>query len=149
MPNTAVPTHIKRLSGNPGKRPLNDKEPQPIGAPAAPKEMTKTAKEVWKRLVASMPVEVYTAADTHILAAYCEAVSNHRTATRMIAAKDFEPMIPGSTGQLTVNPIYKLQSDQARLIKELGQRLGLDPIARQQIASDPGDDEDEFASLVH
>ncbi|GEM_PF-5874695 len=101
------------------------------------------------RLVASMPVEVYTAADADILAAYCEAVSNHRTASKLIAAKNFEPMIPGSTGQLFVNPIYKLQSDQARLLKELGQRLGLDPIARQQIAADPANDEDEFASLVH
>ncbi len=150
MPRTAVPTHIKKLAGNPGKRPINDTEPQPAGAPVPPKEMTRAAKDVWKRLVGSMPPEVYTGADTDILAAYCEAVSNWRAATKLIAARGFEPMVPGSTGQLVVNPVYRLQSDQARLIKEIGQRLGLDPIARQQINADTKTaDTNPFADLVH
>jgi len=151
MPRTATPTHIKEKSGNPGKRKLNTNEPRPTGRPVRPTVMTSIAKKVWTRLVSAMPAEVYTGADSAVLAAYCEAVAAHQTATKLISAKDFEAVSAGSTGQAVVHPAYKLQADMARLIATLGQRLGLDPIARQQINANPAETagKDPFADLVN
>lgn len=150
MPRTAAPTAIKEKSGNPGKRKLNKSEPQPVGGPVRPTVTTPAGRKIWTRLVASMPQEVYTACDSALLAAYSEAVAAHQTATKLIADRDFEAIGTGSTGQQVIHPAYKLQADQARLIATLGQRLGLDPIARQSINTAPAsNDEDPFAALVH
>ncbi|MBB4859456.1 P27 family predicted phage terminase small subunit [Novosphingobium chloroacetimidivorans] len=150
MPRTATPTAIKKLAGNPGKRALNKAEPQPSGVPSRPTTMTSAARKVWTRLIGAMPADVYTACDSALLAAYCEAVAAHQTATRLISDKNFEPIGTGSTGQQVIHPAYKLQADQARLIATLGQRLGLDPIARQSINSAPqGTEEDSFKGLMN
>ena len=43
-----TPTAIKVLEGNPGKRPLNDREPQPPKkAPSCPKWLEPDAKREW------------------------------------------------------------------------------------------------------
>jgi len=150
MPRTATPTSIKILSGNPGKRKLSKAEPQPAGAPARPTTMTATARKVWSRLIDAMPRDVYTTCDSALLAAYCEAVAAHQTATKLISAKDFQAIGTGSTGQQVIHPAYKLQADQARLIATLGQRLGLDPIACQGINTTPQSaEEDPFAGLLN
>lgn len=49
MPGPAPkPTAIRRLAGNPGKRPFNDNEPQPERvAPARPRGLPKGAKAFW------------------------------------------------------------------------------------------------------
>lgn len=130
------PTHLKLIEGNRGKRPIKAGEPKPTGAPVAPKSLTKNAVAVWKRVLATMPLNVYTGADEHLLSAYCEAVARHREASE--ALKVYGLVSTGSTGQEVVSPWLKIQNDQARLIVTLGARLGLDPVARQALAT--GDD---------
>lgn len=45
-----TPTAIKKLEGNPGKRPLNKSEPKPIRkAPFCPKWLEVEAKKEWQR----------------------------------------------------------------------------------------------------
>ena len=46
-----IPTELKRLNGNPGKRPLSDKEPQPEPKlPRAPSFLNKVPNGgVWAR----------------------------------------------------------------------------------------------------
>jgi P27 family predicted phage terminase small subunit len=146
MPNIAKPTKLKDLAGNPGKRALNRKEPQPKGAPLAPATMSPAAKQVWTQLVASMPRGVFTTADSAILAAYCEAVANHRQATAAIMESPAQ--VQGSTGQPVLNPWFKQQAEAARQICTFGQRLGLDPIARQAINTET-DDEDDWGGLIN
>lgn len=148
MPRTKTPTAVKVRSGNPGKRKINKAEPQPKGRPTKPTIMTPMAKKVWDKLVAAMPEEVYTNADSALLAAYCEAVANHMHATSVIA-EGAPLMVPGSTGQEVLNPIYKHQEAQARLIVSIGQRLGLDPIARQSINAGESQEADPFAGLLN
>ena len=49
------PTALKLLEGNPGKRPLNDKEPKPQKkAPSCPKWLDPEAKKEWRRLASKM-----------------------------------------------------------------------------------------------
>ena len=50
-----TPTAIKELEGNPGKRPLNTKEPKPEKkAPSCPKWLEPEAKKEWRRLAKQM-----------------------------------------------------------------------------------------------
>ena len=49
------PTALKVLEGNPGKRPLNKKEPQPEKkAPAARHGWSRKAKKEWKRMAKTL-----------------------------------------------------------------------------------------------
>jgi P27 family predicted phage terminase small subunit len=111
--------------------------------------MTAVARKVWAALVKSMPEGVYSGCDTHLLAAYCEAVSVHQHMTAIIADASFAPISTGSTGQDVINPAYKEQANQARLIVTLGQRLGLDPAARQSLEIPEPQEEDEFDGLIN
>ena len=43
-----MPTHLKLLKGNPGRRPLNEAEPKPPRSrPDAPAHMSDKARETW------------------------------------------------------------------------------------------------------
>ena len=55
---TPKPTALKELEGNPGHRPLNDKEPRPKSkALACPSNLSKEAKKEWRRLCKEMEQE--------------------------------------------------------------------------------------------
>lgn len=147
MARIAKPQSIKEIEGNPGKRTLA-KEPKPLAGPAAPTVMSPRAKTVWGRLVKAMPPGVFTSCDSNLLAAYCEAVAMHQIATTKLIKGSHETV--GSTGQIKVTPWFSAQSDAARLIVQLGAKLGLDPVSRQQINVDGGDKiDDEFGDLIH
>jgi phage terminase small subunit len=46
------PTHLKVITGNRGKRPLNAREPTPaVALPTCPAHICPSAKSEWKRLV--------------------------------------------------------------------------------------------------
>ena len=66
----STPTRLRVLTGNPGKRPINAREPQPIGPPQKPDFITGSAAEDWDRVIASMPPGFFTAADTPTLAVF-------------------------------------------------------------------------------
>ena len=71
------PTAIKKLEGNPGKRPLNDSEPQPDKTPPkCPSWLLKEAKREWHRVVPELErLGLLTIVDRAALAGYCEAYS--------------------------------------------------------------------------
>lgn len=131
--NQAKPAAIKRLAGNPGKRPIND-GPKALGKAQPPKNMSPQAMTVWKRLLGCMPNGVYLSTDEFILAAFSEAVALHQFSSEMI--QEHGPVSTGHTGQPVISPWVKIQSDQARLVITLAQRLGLDPMARQQLQTE-------------
>lgn len=139
---------MKIAAGNPGKRKINKNEPEPKGEPSQPVIMTAMAKKIWTRLVHSMPAGIFTNCDSALLAAYSEAVANHMQATSVIAA-GAPLMIKGSTGQEIVNPIFAHQEKQGRFIITAGQRLGLDPAARQSLTIPESTEVDEFDGLIN
>src|SRR5690348_3709942 len=68
-----TPTTLKVLRGNPGKRPLNPKEPKPPTAiPIAPQHLTEIAKAEWDRIAPKLAqLGLLTDLDRAALAAYC------------------------------------------------------------------------------
>ncbi|WP_337234058.1 P27 family phage terminase small subunit [Proteus terrae] len=68
------PTHLKVVTGNPGKRKLNDKEPQPKREiPSPPEHLTDWGKIAWAKLTLLLDgMGVLTVADTLALERLCD-----------------------------------------------------------------------------
>ncbi|MGU3456582.1 phage terminase small subunit P27 family [Brevundimonas sp. M1A4_2e] len=115
-------------------------EPKPKGVLTAPKTLSKAAKAHWTRIAFSMDDGVFAPPDEGLLAAWCEARANHDEATFHLKTNPL--VVPGSTGQATVSPWLKIQSDMTRLMISLAQQLGFNPAARAKLHAPVSDDED-------
>lgn len=69
------PTHLKLITGNPGKRKLNKNEPKPtVSIPPVPDHHSDEAKVEWARIAVELnAVSLLTQVDRAALAAYCQA----------------------------------------------------------------------------
>lgn len=81
------PTALKLLQGNPGRRPINDKEPMPDTATPdeePPIPLGDEARQIWRAMVPMMTkIGLLTVCDTRLLARYCDLF------VRWIKARDF------------------------------------------------------------
>ena len=126
------PDEIKRLEGNPGKRPLNGNAPNPTGRAAKPSYVTEYAAEVWNQIVDSMPLNLYTTVDSVVLAAFCVAARQYKTSTETLDL-DGLTVVSAVSGDEKPHPALQAQSKALNTIATLGVRLGLDPSSRASI----------------
>lgn len=156
------PTHLKLIEGNPGKRPLNKKEPKPkAGAPLAPKWLSAPAREEWDRLVPELEKTdppLIAKVDLGAFASYCESWAIFIAASQDIKARGFlievEKQRFSRAGELLAewtelvpNASVRIQRDAADKIRQFAAEFGLTPSARTRLGSkdDDGDgDEDLF-----
>jgi len=97
MANRPTPTAIKKLAGNPGKRPMNDSEIEPTaGAPDCPDWLVGDARDEWNRIVPELNrLGVLTCVDNSVLIGHC-ATYGEIAAT----VKAREPLKSALLGQL-------------------------------------------------
>lgn len=69
------PTRLKQLEGNPGKRELSEKEPEPqLGIPSCPAFIKGAGRKEWKRITGELyTLGLLTSIDRAALAGYCLA----------------------------------------------------------------------------
>jgi hypothetical protein len=80
------PTALKELEGNPGKRPLNQREPKPDGdLYGAPEWMTDSQREGWAYAITHAPYGLLKQLDRSMLAIWVVAEDLHREAAEKIA----------------------------------------------------------------
>ena len=126
------PTAIKKLQGNPGRRKLNDKEPQSSRKiPPPPKWLDKVAKQNWKRESEELKsMGVLTKIDWGIFAARCYLYSQI-----VKLSEDIE--VEGRTIDTKQGPKSNPKAVQLdKIIKEyrmIGSSLGADPASRSKI----------------
>lgn len=84
------PTELKKLAGNPGKRPLNRREPQlRAGLPRCPSHLSAEAKREWRRVTKELfDAGLLTSVDRAAIAAYCQAWSNWVEAVQALDGED-------------------------------------------------------------
>jgi len=141
------PDEIKRLEGNPGKRPLNGNAPMPTGSVTKPPYVTGYAEEIWDQIVESMPPNLYTAVDGIALASFCVAAGQHRIATETLAREGLT--IITEKGEEKAHPALNAQTKALNAITTLGARLGLDPSSRaSMIMPKASKDVSKFAGLL-
>ncbi len=141
------PTKLRVLEGNPSKRPINGREPQPVGRPEKPDFITTTAAaaEEWDRAVAAMPW-LYTAADIPTLTVYVVAWVMFRNALAQVAREG--SFTTGSMGQRVSHPCLGIASTQAEIILRAADRLGMSPIARSRLAVQDQPQPSKFDGLL-
>lgn len=123
-------------------------EPKPRQElPEPPMDMTVEAREVWIYTVNELgPMRIATAADRDALAAYCEAVSLHRRATRLLMNSDL--LVEGQRGNQVRNPAVQMQRDAAATMKAFAAEFGLTPRARAEFKVSEANGDDSRRNLL-
>lgn len=139
------PTVIKIKKGNPGKRPLNTKEPQPtIEAPECPDFLDETAKVEWKRIVPILiEHEVLSRMDLAALAAYCQSYSRWQAAEADL--KDGSHY--KSKGREYPKAALKISLDERRMMHKFLTEFGLTPASRTRVQIENEKPGDKFAAF--
>lgn len=137
---------MQALKGNPGKRKERPPSVKPDGDVFIPNYLDDDARQCFEMIIAAMPPGTYAATDTGGIAVYAVAWSDHKRATE--ALKTEPALVPGSTGNLTVNPWFKIKNDAARIMMSMGDRLGMDPKARAALALPEEKPKSKFAGLI-
>ena len=80
------PTHIKVLTGNPGKRSLNQYEPKPSEKlTKMPSWITKNAQKFWRRYAKGFhKLGLLTSLDQAMFGRFCEALASLKSANQLI-----------------------------------------------------------------
>jgi P27 family predicted phage terminase small subunit len=128
---------LKVLTGNPGKRPLNNTEPRPEAAvPSCPDELGDTARREWNRLVGELAsLKLLTNFDRAALAAYCGAYALWAEATEAI--QKFGVMIKSPTGYPVQSPYVSVANRQAEIMMRIASEFGFTPASRSRISTHP------------
>ena len=130
-----IPTQIKLLRGNPGKRPLNESEPQPVPlAPSCPPELSQGAKEEWNRLVPELvELGLLTRLDRAALAAYCQAYATYLDAIQ--AVQKYGQLVKSPNGYPQVSPYLTIANRQVEIMTRIASEFGFTPASRSRISS--------------
>lgn len=143
------PSALKRLTGNPGRRPIGKREPRPVPELTRPRAVSGAAAEEWDRVVAAMPPGFFTAADAPVLTIYCLSWVLYQNALGQVAREGMTTK--GSMDQLVAHPMLAVARGQAEVILRAADRLGMSPAARTRLTIEdqddgPGDPTDRFFS---
>lgn len=149
------PTALKRLLGNPGRRPLPENEPQyQPGEPVPPFELSTQAKKVWQTLVREMkPSGVLRRVDGAALAQLCEdqALLNELREGLAQLKKDYLAKAKAEGKSIPGNALVAIiQSTNGRRILSTMQALasqiivqrrefGLTPASNSRVCTVPGE----------
>ena len=132
------PTHLKVIAGNPGKRPLNVREPRsPKGRPRCPEWLGIEARKVWKRLVATLDgMGLLTAADADAIAAYAQTYVRWRKAEEFLERHGEVYPLRDEKGQIRCMqqfPQVAIARGLLQVLRAYQQEFGLTPAARSRI----------------
>jgi P27 family predicted phage terminase small subunit len=151
-----TPMALKVVMGNPGKRPVNLREPRPEPSlPTCPAHLLPTAKAEWKRLARQLhALGVISELDRSVLAAYCQAYGRWVMAERKL--KETPPLLKTPAGYVQPSPWLAISNKNVELMHKFAAELGLSPASRSRVTTRPigpkpwecvsNDDDDEFFS---
>lgn len=143
------PTELKRLAGNPGKRPLGNEPqpPRPEGTPYAPRHLNDAAKKEWRRLVGILlEMGLYTVVDRAALAMYCQAWGRWVVAEKKVA--EGEEMLKSEKGIFYQNP-WRHEANRAyEQMRKMLAEFGLTPSSRTRLTALASESEPSLAEQL-
>ena len=127
------PTELRRIAGNPGKRPLNDGEPQPRRVmPRCPRGLPDAVKKEWRRLAPRLfEMGVLTEADDIALAQLCILWARLQEAERRIVETNL--ILRTSNGNYVQNPLVGISNTAIRELRALLAEFGMTPSSRSRL----------------
>lgn len=143
-----IPTALKRLRGNPGRRPLNDDEPQPaelvaLGDP--PDFLGPYGIEEWRRAgPVLIDLGLLTEADLMVFTTYCMNVNILIEAQHDIERNGMT--IDGARGPVR-NPALATFAAATTALRSLAAEFGMTPSSRSRMRM-PGDERESLEDLL-
>lgn len=128
------PTVLNMLAGNPGKRPLNDREPvAPAGIPACPDYLDEVAQGEWFRVADLLEqMGLMSPLDRSALAAYCVVYSRWVHAEEQV--RKFGTIVKSPDKGFPMKSPYLTVADQSlEAMRKLMVEFGLTPSSRSRI----------------
>src|SRR5712691_2649170 len=129
------PSALARAEGNPGKRRLNDAEPQPrVTVPRCPDHLDERAKKEWKRLVPILRrMRVLTEADWMTLANLCQTWSTLIMAQEKLTEMGI--LYKSPSGYIMQSPLLAIVNQCVDTITKLSREFGLTPASRSRLTA--------------
>ena len=145
------PTHLKLLAGNPGKKPLNTREPSPKkGIPRCPEWLTEDAKLAFRRLTETLKdMGIVSLSDRDAMTSYAQVYSLWKEMSLFIQKHGVGYPIKDDKGNLKgfgQFPQVAVQRNCLVLMKAYQQEFGLTPASRSRVVRPAGDAVDEEAN---
>jgi P27 family predicted phage terminase small subunit len=139
------PTHLKLITGNPGRRPLPVGEARLAAAlPSAPPHLSPDAVTEWERVAQELfTAGLLAALDRAALAAYCQAYSRWAQAERALTEMGRRDqltaglMIKTTGGNAIQNPLVGIANKAAADMVRYAAEFGMTPSARTRIQAAP------------
>ncbi len=151
-----TPTPLKLLKGNPGKRPLNKREPKPApGAPACPTWLSVEGRAEWRRVVPALDkLGMLAKVDRAAPAVYCESWATFVHTQRLVqkhnvtihVLDEISPDGMTIVVKPTKNPAVAIARDAAATVRLFAAEFGLTPSSRSRLEI-PEPDDAEVDSL--
>ena len=141
------PTSLKRAQGNPGRRPLNAREPAPRrGRPAMPAWLSPLAKQEWRRVTKQlMALRVLSNTDGTALAAYCETYADYVGYT--LTLREEGATMTTTHGNVIQHPLLGAKHTCLKILRALLCEFGLTPASRSRV--EIGRDENDRGDAQH
>lgn len=139
------PTALKLIEGNPGKRVLNDAEPNagPIGDP--PADLDAVALDKWREMARLWRL-VLTAADRDQLAEYCRLEAERVEAMEHLAE---EGPVAKTAGGAPVQSAWKIILNKCREdMRKIAVEFGGTPASRARVKSNGEQPQSKFGALL-
>lgn len=137
------PTAIKKLQGNPGKRPLPKNEPQPDPLekiPKPPSYLSKGAKKIWKEEAPKLAkLGVLTEIDLKTFSIVCSVLFRYEEAERQMnrLAKKEDPLngaiSVNSRGNMDCSALLDLSHKSMNMALKYLAEFGMTPSSRSRI----------------
>ena len=142
------PTALKILQGNPGKRPLNKKEPKPKNEiPTCQPHLCRHGKIEWKRITKELSIlGLITRIDRAALSGYCTAWGNYVESSIGIQKTGY--LVKSKTGVFRINPLVMIQTRALDQMKGFLVEFGMSPASRSRISiSEPPEESNPFDKI--
>jgi len=132
-----LPTYLRLLAGNPGKRPLNVNEPKPRASiPRCPVHLNAEAKAEWRRMARRLHgLGVLTEVDGTAFALYCQAYGRWVQAEQKLS--EFGTVIKGPNGMPVQSPYLSIANRAMDQMRSLLSEFGMTPSSRSRITAWP------------
>ena len=141
-------TRLKLIEGNPGRRPLNQREPKPaVQAPTCPSHLCPSAKAEWKRVASELLIlGMITLLDRAALAAYCQAYGRWVEAERKL--KETPMLLKLPSGYIQQSPWLSIANKQLETMQKFMVELGMSPVSRTRVEVRTPPSRSKFAGLL-
>lgn len=145
-----VPTALKLLHGNPGKRPINKREPMPEATATMPERLQGNDEAVkeWTRLAPMLArMRVLTEADVDLLANLCFDLALLNDCQKKLLASGL--LVRNKvTGLIHRNPLFEMVNQLTARVAMALRELGMTPASRSRIqVSETEADSDPWQAL--